>query len=139
MHSRLPSNRTIWTSKDCLFILFSKDYRGVWGGGFPCKELHMNLLGKAFSLPAPPYSLNSLRTKLGFAHTHNHIPGSAISPPPTMPRCTKGKHRPQTPTLNSQQCLCGIWVHRRLGAMAIIPDPTLPTQETPGPPLPTVF
>ena len=66
MHLHLPSNKTIWTSKDLLHF--------PWRGDLSYKEWSLSLLEKDFSLPAPSYSPHSLGTKLDCVP----VPGSAV-------------------------------------------------------------
>jgi hypothetical protein len=94
MNSYPPSDKTVWTSRDQLFI---KD----WRRRLHHKELSLNPLEKAFSFPAPPDAWLSFITK----------PVSALSwALPSLSclwsRYPEGQPGPWTPVPKFQWCPC---------------------------------
>jgi hypothetical protein len=85
------------------------------GEGIHCKEPCVHLPEKAFSLPASLYYWHLI--KLG-----SSCPRLCLYFPAWPWGCPEGEHRPVTHVPNSQQYPRGIWVHRRLGTTAIMPN-----------------
>lgn len=89
-----------------------------WDRGLCCKEPSLSLLEKVFSLPGilyPQHSLNQVPPH----------PSLSLSPSWLEHRHPEGKHRWTIP--NSRRYSRGVWVHRRPGTTAIIPDAAIPT------------